>query len=238
MLTYHIDNIEVIDAFREDCECPICLIDKRLEEQYADAYLGNAAMVPERRIEVNKKGFCPHHLALMYNKGPRLPLALQLHTYLQASNKRLQATLSAAKPKPAGGLFKKATPEEPTFQKKLEQERHSCVICERMQSNRERYYVVLLDLWAKEPAFRELLAAGKGFCLPHFAALLAEAPRRLKTDCERFSKTIIENQLRAMKRLEDELLWFTQKFDYQHKDAPWGTSQDVLPRLLEKLGKE
>ena len=38
-----------------------------------------------------------------------------------------------------------------------------------------------------------------------------------------------------LQRLEKELNWYTQKFDYRNQDAPWGDSKDALERTVNKL---
>jgi hypothetical protein len=46
---------------------------------------------------------------------------------------------------------------------------------------------------------------------------------------------LVQQQLGNMDRLEQELDWFTKKFDYRNNDAPWGNSKDALPRSIQKL---
>ena len=38
-----------------------------------------------------------------------------------------------------------------------------------------------------------------------------------------------------LKRIEGEVLWFTQKFDYRNQNADWGNSRDALPRGIQKM---
>jgi len=77
-MDYKIDTITVIDAFKEDCECPLCKIKADMDAAYVSSCLGAGAMVPERRVEVNRCGFCTAHLKQLYDAQTRLPLALQL----------------------------------------------------------------------------------------------------------------------------------------------------------------
>ncbi len=37
-----------------------------------------------------------------------------------------------------------------------------------------------------------------------------------------------------MKRVTDDLEWFTDKFDYRNEDKPWKNSKDALPRSMNK----
>ena len=72
---------------------PLCLIREKLDASFTDTYLGGAAMSPDYRVEVNKKGFCARHFKQLYDGGKRLPLALQLHTFLLEHNKKLLNSL-------------------------------------------------------------------------------------------------------------------------------------------------
>ena len=38
-----------------------------------------------------------------------------------------------------------------------------------------------------------------------------------------------------MTRINEELAWFINKFDYKYKDEPWINSKDSVPRALTKL---
>ena len=37
-----------------------------------------------------------------------------------------------------------------------------------------------------------------------------------------------------MKRLEEEVTWFTEKYDYRNKDKDWGNSRDSVQRCMQK----
>ena len=49
--------------------------------------------------------------------------------------------------------------------------------------------------------------------------------------CRQAAKLLQEN----LERLEEELNWFTRKFDYRNAEAPWGNSRDALERTANKL---
>ncbi|HOO28937.1 MAG TPA: DUF6062 family protein, partial [Lachnospiraceae bacterium] len=38
-----------------------------------------------------------------------------------------------------------------------------------------------------------------------------------------------------MKRIEEDISWFVDKFDYRNKDADWKNSKDAIPRTMQKL---
>lgn len=233
-MDYHIETAEVIDAFKEDTECPFCAIREKLDISLRDTYLGGAAMSPEFRTEVNKLGFCAEHFKLLYDGGKRLPLALQLHTHMLEHNERMAGRLdSLAKSALKGKKFSAGLNEFLNFQNETER---SCVICKKAQASLERYMEVALRLWEQSIEFKELFRNGKGLCEPHFAELVKCADKHMSVKLKgMFINELVETQKRNMDRLAGEVLWFTKKFDYQNKDKPWGNSQDSVPRSINKL---
>ncbi len=84
-------TLALYDAFREESECPLCLIEEKREEEALDYLLHEALMDDRTRGETNREGFCRCHFELMYRKRAyRLQLALLLDTHLAAENARLK----------------------------------------------------------------------------------------------------------------------------------------------------
>lgn len=236
-MDYKIDTITVIDAFKEDCECPLCKIKADMDAAYVSSCLGAGAMVPERRVEVNRCGFCTAHLKQLYDAQTRLPLALQLQTHLHEQNAKNAKLLDAYAKKAAnsGGLFggkKKELNEELELLKAaLTSSEETCVICSHTKENLRRYEETVLTLYQKDSEFKRLVENGKGFCVPHFLELLMLCAEKKSP----LTAVLIQRQKAAMQRLDEELLWFTKKFDYANKDADWGNSRDSIPRTINKL---
>ena len=82
-MKYQLETIPVWDAFRADSECPFCLLRNKAEQRYLDYYLGNSAMNPETRVELNRTGFCPEHFSMLLKKRSPQHLGLITHTHLQ-----------------------------------------------------------------------------------------------------------------------------------------------------------
>ena len=73
-------TIPVSEAFEEDTECPMCILERRIENDAINYTLGPSMMEPDRRIETNKKGFCNHHFTKLYNtQENRLPWSYNRH---------------------------------------------------------------------------------------------------------------------------------------------------------------
>ena len=94
-MKYTLDTLPVLDAYRENCECPLCRLRISCEDQYVDSMLGAAYMEPECRIKTNETGFCTRHFELMYQRRNRLGLALMTHTHMQEVVKDLRSILES-----------------------------------------------------------------------------------------------------------------------------------------------
>lgn len=233
-MDYHIETAEVLDAFKEESECPFCLIREKLDASFTDTYLGGAAMSPDYRVEVNKKGFCARHFKQLYDGGKRLPLALQLHTFLLEHNKKTLKQLEALSK--SAQKDKKLSAQIDEFIKFQAAGECSCVICEKQAELMQRYMDTALLLRTKSLEFKELFRNGKGFCEPHFSQLLVRAQVCLSAkEKSAFIYEVVQIQARSLERLAGEVEWFTKKFDYQNKDKPWGGAQDSIPRSINKL---
>ena len=111
-----------------------------------------------------------------------------------------------------------------------------CALCGQIDETMGHYLQTVLFLWESSEEFRARFASSKGFCLPHFADLLEAAGRRFpEAKASRFSRELSELELSALRRIDGELDWFTQKFDYRNQDKPWGSSRDAVERAANKL---
>lgn len=236
----HIDTAPVWEVYRQDCECPVCLLHARVEAGDVDYFLGESVMEPSQRIEVNKKGFCDRHFKMMYDVGNRLGLALMTQTYMKQTLKALkdnaqrarhagaEGGLSIFRRRKGGGLADAAG--------EIRSITGSCALCERLRVSMERYIYTIIYMYLHEPEFPALLAASKGMCLEHYAQTLEMAEQQLSGDkLKSFVETLTEIELKSFDRLTGEVDWFIRKFDYRNADEPWGNSRDAVKRSVNKL---
>ena len=239
----HIDTIPVWDAYRKDCECPLCAIFQKNEEEYVDNFLGASVMEPSRRVEVNEKGFCHKHFRLMFDAGNRLGLALMTHTYMKETIKKLQENAKkvseAAQGEAKKNILMRVGRKNADIQSaaaEVTELSRRCIMCERLDTAMERYIYTLLYMWKHESEFRKAFAASKGLCMEHYASVLTMAQDHLSgKELAEFVDTLTKIQLDNLDRVEKDLEWFTLKFDYRNKDKPWGNSQDAVERSINKM---
>lgn len=225
--------IPVNDAFDSNSECPVCTMYRQLEKNAVEFTMGPSYMEDDVRMETNRVGFCPEHVRMMYGMQNRLGLALMLHTHTQniiRETEKLQKKGRGA----SGGLFKK-NPESPvaSYMRKLGK---SCFICSRIDSTFDRYIDTIFYLYRKEDGFRSKFKASKGFCNEHYALLYEAAPDYLSGhELGDFTKLLDTLYLDNLRRVCDDIEWFTDKFDYRNADAPWKNSRDAVVRTILKL---
>lgn len=238
-------SLALYDAFRQESECPLCLIEEKREEEALDYLLHQALMDVRTRGETNREGFCRRHFELMYRRRAyRLQLALILDTYLATENARLKKLAAGitgrgrARTKPffSLGRGKQQTgPEERLLQELRYQER-SCYICRKIHTVMEEHIKVLFYLWEKEREFAAVFAEKKGFCQKHFRQLLERAAQHLSSRQRRvFITQVTEKQLANLERIQSEVHRFTEKMSYHNEDLPWDNARDALIRGIKKL---
>lgn len=239
----HLDTMPVWEAYKKDCECPLCMIFQKNEDDYVDNFLGASVMEPSRRVEVNEKGFCPRHFKRMFDAGNRLGLALMTDTYMRETIKKLsenaKKAVSAAQSeaqKSALVRLGKKNADLASAAAEVEELAGRCVMCERLNTVMDRYIYTLLYMWKHESDFRTTFAQSKGMCIGHYGRTLAMARDHLSgKELKEFVETLTRVELDNLNRVEKDLEWFTLKFDYRNKDKPWGNSQDAVERSVNKM---
>ncbi len=235
-MKYKLETIPVWDAFKEDSECPFCLLKEKAEKRYLKYYLGNSAMNPETRVKLNRRGFCPEHFGLLLKERSPQHLGLITHTHLQDWMKDREKRFPSSEGR--GFSFGKTKTSPAAAYKKTNSLRvRDCPICEGMDQTVKRYLFTACYLWKRnEEGFQETLKKSKGFCLPHEGSLLLMGEEVLSSrEKSLFFEEIKDLQGRNFQRLEEELLWFTQKFKAENNAKPWGNSEDAHYRVIHKL---
>ncbi len=230
-------TIPLTDAFSEDAECPFCALEKKLEEEQVEYALGASMMEPDSRIISNEKGYCRRHFAQMSEQSKALSLALVLDTHLNELISKLENGAKETEPKKS--FFKKeAKKETPSLLDVLQKNDETCVICDKIHDTLETFCEVFWYLYKNEPDFKEKALASKGFCLSHFALLLKTADHELSGALlKEYTDEIIRLELTHLKRINEEVNWFTKKFDYRYQNESWKNSKDAPKRAMEKLSK-
>ena len=245
-MRYHIDTIPVWDALKLDGECLLCSLARKTELGEADRYLGASVMEPDIRIQVNARGFCKKHHAMLYGMSNRLGHALMLESHnAEMKSKVLQqckslekaadsfAALSLGRLTRNGAALKKQMDEAIAALKELGS---TCLMCKSIEENMRRYYHTFFPLYQNDAEFRKRFLSGKGVCVPHLAELFSVAQEELSAkEASEFIRQITQLEQDNLERMQEDISWFIKKFDYRYDSEPWKNSKDAVPRTVNKL---
>ena len=246
-------TIPINEAFEQDTECPICVCERNLENDALEYAVGPAMMEPDCRIETNRTGFCSNHFVKLYNlQKERLPLALVIDTHMaeqikiieeiySKSKKELEAlrdkrNLEALSENLRGKKKSVAGKTIDELLNKLAELKETCAVCRKINENMDRLVDNTLYLYRKEPEFKKKFNESKGFCLRHVEGLLAKAKEVFSPVMQaEFITELLPLELTELKRINEEVNYFTKMFDYRNSEADWKNSKDAIPRSIEKL---
>lgn len=215
-------SIPINELFEPKSGCPLCRMDKMLEDRLAEYITGAAMMEPDVRIETNRLGFCSRHFDKITAVGSRLSVALILESHLkELEDRAFEGT--ETKKKLFSSPSKEAGPGE------------TCFICENMEKNRNHLVESLLHLWLKEPEFRALYKEQECLCLPHSRLLLKAASAMNRKGMEEFIADTKSLSMEYLKQVGKDITHFCRMFDYRNKNADWGNSKDAIERSIAWL---
>lgn len=219
-MAYHIDTGLIKDKFKVDCECPLCEIQKVVEEQFLHEFLNDAVMEDNTRIKVGKLGFCARHFDMLFSRQNKLSVALQIRTRVEVMQQ------SFGEVKSAGAAIKLADA--------IDKAGKTCIICDLTQESMVKYYKTIAQMFVREQNFFKTLISCKGFCNHHYAELLRYC--RSAGICAKDYVSLISGvQSRNITRLQEELKKFCDKHDYRNANEPLGSAETALPRMRTKL---
>jgi len=226
-------TIPLSEVYEETSECPFCLLEEKLEKEAVEYALGPSMMEPDSRIVSNEKGYCRRHFKMMLAQQEALSLALVLDTHLNEAIKKIK---DASKDAPVKKMFSKGGDDK--LLSSVEALNSSCVICDKIEDTMNKFAEVFWYLYKTEADFKEKVLSSQGFCLPHFYHVMSKKDSELSgKNKETARNEICELEIRNLERINEEVNWFTKKFDYRFTNEPWKNSKDSPQRAIYKLSK-
>ena len=232
-----IHTIPISEAFSSGDECPFCYIEREAEQRLLRLTLGAGAsyMEPEMRRMTNEFGFCRGHYKKMFDYGNSLGNALIMQSYLIGMRKELDVQLDQPQIPVKKGLFSKKQESDNPLLAWVRKKNSTCFLCSKINYNMNRYYTTFFHL-IKEPEFRAKVEKSKGLCMHHFEKLLESAQEHLPSGQHQwFYETMGQLMRSNLARVQEDLDWFVDKFDYRNASAGWKNSEDAVPRTMQKL---
>ena len=205
----HIYSIPLTEALEENCGCPLCSLEKRLQEQALEYFLGPSMMEPDSREVTNDKGFCKKHLGMLFDKNNRLSLALMLETHIKDLENGMVV------PKKAG-MFSKETSGD-IFSDYLYRKINGCALCDKLNSQMADAAGNFAYMWGAEEDFRKLFEKSEGLCLEHTALVAKNCNGELHgKQKDEFLSLLAGNQKKKLEVIYENIHNFTLSFDYRN----------------------
>ncbi len=219
-------TIPINDAYDVKCGCPVCRLEKKLDEDACEYVMGAAMMEPDVRIETNRLGFCPEHFSIMLRMKNRLSLALMLQSYLgELLEEGVKDDIKHVSKK-----------EFQAVSRKLSEASNSCFICERVREKLDLFAKNIIYIWQSEPEFREKTRAQEYFCPNHLSLLCETAkgilPKRCYTD---FLKDHFFSSRKILEGFSEEVTKFCNSYNYMFRDIPLGEAKNSIERTIDFL---
>ena len=205
----HIYSIPLTEALEEKCDCILCSLEEKFEEQAADYFLGASMMEPDAREITNEKGFCRRHLKMLFEKQNRLSLALTLETHVKELSRKIDV-------KKKEKFFSKDTTASLTS-KNISSLACTCALCDKLNHELALAAGNLAYLWGKNKDFKKMFEESNGLCLEHTALAVKMCESELSgKKKEQFISMLVEKEKEALSRLYKDLHGFTLSFDYRY----------------------
>lgn len=233
-------TIPLNDAVNAKDECPFCYIERAVEQDLIDFVLGSGSsyMESDVREETDKAGFCREHFKKMFDYGNTLGNGWILKTHYIRMNREMKEEFQKFVPSktPLMGKLKKSTGGSNPVSMWIKEKEKSCYICSRFADTYDRYLDTFFHMYKTDGEFRKKIHESKGFCLHHFGDLCEGAESRLN-DREKkdFYPAMFELMEKNMERLQEDVSWLVEKFDYRNREADWKNSRDAVQRGMQKL---
>lgn len=242
-------TIELNDAVQSGDECCLCWLERKLEQENLEFVLGSSYMESDIREETDRQGFCRHHTKMMYDYGNSLGNAWILKSRLAYLNQNLKKQMAAYAPGEGTGggflgLLKKGSKKSDgslgqassNVEAWIRQEESHCYVCDRMKSIYERVLDTIVYQLKNDPAFGEKLMQSPGFCIHHFADVMKTCEEKLgQQEKAQWIPALAELMSRNLDRMQEDIDWMIEKYDYRNKDADWRQSKDAVQRTMQKI---
>jgi len=215
--TKHTTYYELLDAVRNAAGCPLCDLEASSVRRYFESLLHESVNDPGvREALIRSRGYCQRHAHYLRGHGNGLGIAILYQDQIKLFLRSLDVLETIAS---------KVTPKGMHTRR---QRAEACPACRTQNDCRSRYGSTLID-WLHDQEMRSALDASRGFCVPHFLALL-DMP--MDTKARTF---LIEMQRERMTSLLRELEEFHRKHDYRFSHEGYGSESDSWSRAIRMM---
>ena len=232
-------TIPLNDAVNAGDECPFCFVERSLEQDSLDFVLGSCASYMESDVRelTDAQGFCREHFKKMFDYGNTLGNGWILKTHFMKTRNDLDNEIKRFRPGKVSLADKlKGKTASNSIVNWVRAREESCYVCRHSEEIYARYIDTFFVMFKDDENFRSRVAASKGFCITHFGDLCAASDAKLSgPQLDAFYEMIFPLMQKNLDRLQEDVNWLIEKFDYRNADADWKESKDAVQRGMQKL---
>ncbi|MEG7530787.1 MAG: DUF6062 family protein [Hungatella sp.] len=231
-------TIELTDAMKSGEECPLCYLERKLEQNAIEFVLGSSYMESDMREKTDQQGFCQKHTKIMYDYGNALGNAWIWKSRLEYLRQGLEKQMDAFVPEKTSILdrWKKKESIKTGIGDWIRNEESHCYVCSRIEDTYARVLDTFTYLVKRDPDFLNLVKNCKGFCIHHFADLTDICEKKLDNKEKEILFPVLFAQMnQQLERVQGDIDWLIEKYDYLNAEKDWKNSKDALPRTMQKI---
>ena len=226
----HIYTIALTDSLTESCSCAMCTLEKKLEQEAVNYFLGPSLMEPDSRMITNEKGFCRRHMYMLFDQNNRLGLGLTLETHLTE-------LIKSFRPSKKSGLFSSSY-DVTESGKKLFSLSQSCTLCDKLNEQMRHAARNFAFLISTEDEFKSKFTQTDGLCLEHMALVVSQSEKELSgKKFTEFIDFLYDIQIQKFTELQKDVHSFTLSFDYRNTEAPSQKVTASVQAAVDRLSK-
>lgn len=231
-------TIELNDALKSGDECPFCYLERNLEQSAIEFVLGSSYMESDIRDQTDQQGFCRNHTKMMFDYGNTLGNAWILKTRMKYLRAGLKKEMDSFTPEQSSffGKWKKKEDTGTSVGNWIRKEECHCYVCSRVENTYRRVLDTFVHQVKHEKEFLDLVKASRGFCIHHFADLVDVCQNGLgKKEQDEVFPVLFEQMEKELNRIQEDIDWLIEKYDYVNKDKDWKNSKDAVQRTMQKI---
>ena len=210
-----------------DEECFLCALEDEIESKYVDTYLSELVMDASSREKIiESRGFCNHHFYKMLIAANK-PRSSDGHGIALVNESIIEKLIQ--------DLQKQKGHHIDDVNKLLVTE-NKCPACIHLSQFAKMYAEKIVEpLSSGNEEFLKLLKESKGFCIPHFVALVQLAKETMPSQSQEIVKTLMEIEEKNLGRLNSELAEYVKRQSYEFSEKDRSAVADIVPRSVEKI---
>ena len=210
-----------------DEECFLCALEDEIERRYVDTYLSELVMdASSRQRIIENRGFCNNHFYKMLIAASK-PGSSDGHGIALVNESivdKLIQDLHKQKSHHINDLYKLLGTE------------NKCPACIHLSEFARTYAEKIIELLSSgNEEFLKLLNESKGFCIPHFAALVHVAEEGMPAQSQKIIKTLMEVEEKNLHRINSELAEYIKRQSYEFSEKEREVVADIVMRSVEKI---